>query len=229
MILYSKDYKPVEFEDKEPFDHGSCGYVYRYDDKVLKVFRSDCGFDYKMRKKYFNILKNLDAPSLVNLYDYFFKYKISPSFALIVHAYLMEYIEKDNTNILTCDRNYIVCMLEKIEKTIQELSDRDILIWDLKSQNFILNADGLNFIDLDLYRKRGFGYKNSSYIINKNRIIMLLNHLIMNALYKTELKIDYSFIKMDDSLRITENVMNNLTEDNFYYSIKSRQEKVKIK
>ena len=42
MILYTKDFKPIEFENKPIMDEGTCGYIYRYDDKVLKVYKDLC-------------------------------------------------------------------------------------------------------------------------------------------------------------------------------------------
>lgn len=231
MILYTKDFKQIEFEDKPFFDEGTCGYIYRYGDKVLKVYKDLCSFRYKLQRRNFNLLKKLDVPSLPKLDEYFFSFKIGSLMKERVSAYTMDYIERKDFDILTCDKKFLYEIVTKLDYSIMQLSENDIVLYDIKRLNTILNDDGINLIDVDLYHKKDIFYmfyNSKIYNVNKALIIGLLNQYIFYSAVEKDLKNAYDsllFIKYNPDLTLTECVMNCITEDTILDCLISNYEK----
>lgn len=235
MILYTKDFKQVEFEERPIFDEGTCGYIYRYDDKVLKVYKDLCSFRYKLKRRNFNLLKKLDVPSLPKLDEFFFSFKMGSLFKERISAYTMNYIERNDFDILVCDKKFLYEMVYKLDYSIMKLSENDIVLYDIKRLNTILNDDGINLIDVDLYHKKDLFYmfyNSNVYNVNKALIIGLINQYIFYSAESRELPNAFDtllFIKYDPNLTLTECVMNSLIEDNILNCIQSKLEKKKIR
>lgn len=226
MILYSKECMPVEFEIREFFNDGACADIYRFDDVALKVYKELCDFHLKMKKNNFELLKKIDAPCLVKLRDYYFKYKYSSMVFSRVYAYTMDFIEEEKFDILTCDKEFLLWIVARLDETIKKLSEYDIIMNDIKPKNLVMNSDGITFIDLDLYDKRRWN-RYDAYTVNKAKIIALLNYIIRSESCTREMYIDELFINEDKDNTLLENIKKQLTEDNIINIAKSKMIKTK--
>lgn len=222
MIVYSKECRPIEFRDRAFFNEGACAEIYKYDDIVLKVYKELCDFQLKMKKSNFELLKKIDAPSLVRLREYYFKYKYSSIFFSRVYAYTMDFIEEDKFDILTCDKKFLMYIVAKLDETIKKLSEYDIIMNDIKPKNIVMNSEGITFIDLDLYDKRRWDRYNA-YRINKAKIIALLNYIIRSESYSQDMYIDELFINENKDNTLLEDIKKQLTEDNVINSVKRKK------
>ena len=175
MILYTKGHEQIEFDDIDSINSGNCANIYRYNDTVLKVYKKSCNYHLKMKKINFDLLKKIDAPAFVKLKEYFFVKKISSYISKRLYAYTMEYIEEEKILLLERDKEFILYLVERLDESIKRLSFYDYILDDIKPKNLIINSSGITLNYLDLYdRRRWTNY--SAYIINKARMIDLLNY-----------------------------------------------------
>ena len=197
--LYNKYKELKEFQNFEYFKSGKCANIYKKDDILLKIYNSHCKSQYYLKKKVFNLLKELNISNIATLYEYYYLYDKMNNF-VPMDAYTMKYIENDNINILDQPKEYLIDTVRNLEDTCLKLADNRIKMHDVHANNVILNNNGPTLIDVDTYNL----YKLSSFKkIYLNNKLELLNFLKSRIKKDIKLKqIEFAFYKLDYLLRL---------------------------
>jgi len=148
--LYNSSNEFETFQGFEKYRTGECARVYKKDNTLLKVYMADCKYKFVLKRSIFNLLKNLNIPDVVKLYDYY-HYDVKFSRVLPMDAYTMEYIENDDINILDQSREYLIDTMRQLENTSVMLANNKIQMIDLNAHNVIFNKSGAKLIDVDQY------------------------------------------------------------------------------
>ncbi len=114
------------------------------DGTLTKVMRFDTINPYSIIK-----IKELE---LENFYKVFDVLVLNNGKRDYLKAYKMDYINRDNTKLLDSNINFVINNIKIIMNSFRELSDNYIISNDLNSNNIIINKDGINIIDCDLYK-----------------------------------------------------------------------------
>ena len=219
--LYNSKREKVEFNDYIYFGQGMCARVYKKDDKVLKVYKDGCPYIYHLSKSVFEKIKKLDLNNIVKLDDYYHFFNFYLEYKLPMDAYTMEYIEKDNVNLLECDKDYILDTINELEKTIILLSKNKIEVNDLHHTNMIFNSKGATLIDLDTYHINKIESYRKLLLENKRKLLECLKECIKNSIDIFEMYKIYYLLNFNlKNSTIVDGFKNIFTEDTLYNSIK---------
>ena len=224
--FYTINGEKVIFDNYKEYTKGNCGYLYKKDNTILKIYTTSCKYNYYVTKKMFNLLKELNIPNIVTLYDYYY-YNNAPLFNHIIppDAYTMKYIRDDNIDITKVSRDYLLETVNALEKTCIELSKNKILIGDAHHGNIIFNSNGVTLVDIDsyftnniltfkriqLHNKKKILYFFRSKIEHdyptgkENMICYKINNIISN-LYKNDSSLTYEFSKILTKNNLTDSI-----------------------
>lgn len=204
---------------------------------LLKIFTVDNDGDkvignHYISKTTFDILKEVNNPNIVKLYDYYYfdnfgKYQID--------AYTMEKVRSRKEDLLSEDKAILLDYLSDLQKLAKDLANKKIRMQDTNGANLIFTNVGPVVVDLDFYYKKALIFKNELETENKAAALDYFKNYAINNylnLYDDEDKDEYTR-KMNDlygifAMRINSNtdivkeVNKNLNE----YSI-SKQLKLK--
>ena len=203
-MLYDKNGKELSYDKFKYYDSGYCARIYNYDNIILKIYKYDCKLINIIKKKMFNEIKEIDDKCLVQLIDYYSIFEKNGPFS-IIDAYTMKKVNCINENILFKDINYLLECTYELEKMIEKLSKKKIIMFDANERNIIFGENNATIIDPDKFyfsKIRSYKhilYKNKNVLLDyiilylrsctkdiamKNNIYRLLNH---NIKYDTEL------------------------------------------
>ena len=74
MKLYNSKRELVELEGFEYLTSGGCAHIFRKGDIVVKQYNYDSDYHIYVNKKVFKALKEIGAPNIVKLHDYYYYY-----------------------------------------------------------------------------------------------------------------------------------------------------------
>ena len=214
MELYSKSGKLTTFNNLVYLNEGNCAKVYRYNDYLFKIYNDDCNYHLKIKKEIFMILRDLNAPSIVKLREYFSYRKFSLSKR--PDAYTMDILPSSKKKLIYCDKTYLENTFYDLEQTIKLLDKLNIIIDDIHSKNVLFTEQGIYLIDPDLFRKKTIFDSVSAYRINKAILIAYFNAVLYNEMIKERGLFIHPTIENDINNSFFDDVMKSLTEDTFY-------------
>lgn len=223
-ILYNLNQEPIEFNDYKYFDYGMRANVYKKENIVLKIYKSDCLYKYYIKKDLFNKLKELNDKNIVKLYNYYYFLNSSINKILPIDAYTMNYIKNDNINLLTINKEYLLNTIDSLENTCYNLSKNKIEIHDAHHSNIIFNNNGASIIDVDSFLLDKLRSTKKILLHNKKELLYYIKSKLKNEYYNlSEVE---NFYKLEKYLSF--NLKNNITdeidkiykEDTFYNSLK---------
>ncbi len=184
--MFTEDGEIIDFSDYEFIAEGQCAKIYKHDNEVLKVYKYDCSINYYFRKKVFKLLKDLNIPNLVKLYNYYYFHPGKISHLFSINAYTMEYVSKDNLDILNLTTDNLLKIVASLEETGKLLADSRIRIYDAHHSNIIFSEQGATIIDLDLFRIANLSSIKKLYLENLKQIFHYIESEISNQLSNNE-------------------------------------------
>lgn len=224
-IMYNHNGEEVDVKGFVFIDSGYNARIYKREDEVLKVYKSNCNFKNCMSRKVFNLIKESDVKNLVKLREYLYNNKSSYNKMLGIDAYTMDYVDGKRVKLLDASKEYIEKVSESLDETLEALSKLKLYILDTNSKNIIFTEDGVTIIDLDMYSKERILSKEYLKEFNKTQMMNYIRNTIKfeireeknRDLYLGVQYLDYrktlssnvkSFFK-EDTIRKSLNLKNN--------------------
>lgn len=178
-IILSK-YELDKIKESKPIGKGSYANLYKYDDKLIKLFKAPLDSSEK------RLIKNLIGEKI----DYFV---FPDELVRDVFRFLIGYTEEkidgitlQNLIILLYQNkhkdigiNEFVLLYEKLKPSIKEMSKNKLNMFDIHDENIMYNGN-LNFIDIDLYYYTKASFASSIYKSNMNNVGLSLVESIYN-------------------------------------------------
>ena len=166
MKLYNSKRELVELEDFDYLTSGGCAHIFRKGDIVVKQYKYESDYHIYVNKKVFKALKEIGAPNIVKLHDYYYYYDSFISRMLPVDAYSMDYVQDDKIHLIDQPSEYLFKIADDLEETAKILSDNKIHIRDPHHGNIIFGKDKATLIDVDSYL---FNYSRHDALVEMNR------------------------------------------------------------
>ena len=150
MYLYSKNNK-LDTDHFLYFDEGGRARVYKNGEVVLKYYKISCKYSFYMSKKLFNLLKELDLPHLVTLYDMYYNQKSIMNHFKLMDGYTMKLVNHKVKHVSKKSTEYLLDMISELEKMIEVLSQNKIVMEDNHYRNIIFSENDVTIIDPDQF------------------------------------------------------------------------------
>lgn len=219
MAFYSENNEIFDCKDFTYFDEGMCSKVYRSGDVLFKCYNIDCNHRLRLQKKMFMIIKNLNAPNLVKLYDFFYMFNSAVLKLLCIDAYTMELVNDDKIKLIDCDRKFLIEILKELEETLNILCDNKVVLCDVHYKNIIINNNGITIIDPDQFYFSKFSSKREIYKLNKSEILRCLNNILISELMENDNCYVVSLITSHYNSSLIRDVISSLNGNTFRESI----------
>ena len=188
MAFYNRDGKKLKLKGKKRkfIGNGMCGEVYLYDEFVLKKYFEDTSMFSRLKAKEFDILKDIDSPNFIKLYEIYQKLTIreleiynDTKLGFSVDAYTSRYYKGDNTNTLTKPVEYLLQNIRELDKLFDTFSDNSIIVADMKYGNVIINENHIILVDPDTFNYVGDTYNiDTLKELNKEQLINLIKSIL---------------------------------------------------
>ncbi len=164
-------------------NEGLCAKVFRDNDIVLKNYKTTCKFSYYFSKKTFHKLKELNLPSIVKLYDYYYINNIRvANYLSIPEAYTMEYVHNPGIILLDQNKEYLLDITSKLEKDITNLAKNKIKMSDAHNDNIIFQENSAKIIDIDSFRIIALASYKKLLLTNKQELLYYIKSTLLNEL-----------------------------------------------
>ena len=150
MYLYGEN-KRLDTNHFKYFDEGGRAIVYKNKEVLLKYYRTGCKYCFYMSKKLFNILKELNLPHLVTLYDMYYNQKSVLNRFKLMDGYTMKLVTNKVEHITNQRTEYLLDMISELEKMIDVLSRNKIIMEDNHYRNIIFSENDVTIIDPDQF------------------------------------------------------------------------------
>ena len=174
-FFYDKNNKINIYHLGKPFEHGSCGNIYKISyDTCLKWFNEDS----YCNEEAFEMLMDMDLKNFYKVYKML--YDIYHDFV----AYIMKYYDSEDIDFLTMPMSYILDNFYDLFESVVKISDKNILIQDLHDGNVITNKNQIIVIDVDMYYILKNPSKNEAICANYKKLCYLFRDLFINAISK---------------------------------------------
>ncbi len=190
MAYYNRKYQEIKLNNMEYLSSGGCAQVFYDKDKVFKEYSSKTTLNWRLSEKMFDILKDIDNPNFIELFDIYsdcnriglFKNRIKDK-PFIVDAYTAKYYPGNNlVNVMFEQKDYLLENIKNLENLFETFSDYRICAEDVKKRNTIINRNGIVIIDPDLfYMFNKDTSKDFRTLINKRRLLELLRSIMINS------------------------------------------------
>ncbi len=196
-MVYYIGSRELKISDNELFNHyideGTEVEVYRFDDEVLKLYKTYCNKN-RLDEKTINKLKNIDTKRII------MPNNVIRNESLEFIGYSMPYIESNSLDFF----NYMTIQdlineLEIVKQDLIVLSKNQIDIEDINIGNILL-GDGLYFIDPGSYNCSKYR-ENLVYSLNKYTVNLFVLKDILerySKISKKDKKILKDIIPVDD-------------------------------
>lgn len=200
MKFYNSSNEEVDYHLLSKIGGGSYGSVYKLSEfECIKIFRDvDTGIDPNI----IDFINNLGLDNFYKIYSLLFNKSND------LRGYTMKYYLPSSTSILLKDVSYTLDNFFAIYNSINILSDNQIFIPDLHTDNVILGNNEITIIDIDIYARAVlFDYDRLKYR-NNRALFYLFKELYLEGLYSYGIYTDYD-IKVIDNLfngNITSNI-----------------------
>lgn len=187
MKFINEKGEKINLDDFKFLNHGNCANTYYNNNIVFKKYKPTTQSEYKIDSKVFNILKDINNPNFIKLYDIYMLTTLKERFSYLLNitkfridAYTAKYYKKDYIDPLYINKDYLLSNLYTIEKIFCELSRYRVKVGDIHAKNTIYTKDLIIIIDPDFFQ-----LSNSSQseieIINKKYVLTLFESMIENS------------------------------------------------
>lgn len=188
MPYYNRNHKKLILSSMEYLNSGDCAKVLHNKDIIFKEYYSETPFDCRLNEKVFDILKNINNPHFIELFDIYsdfsfiqlLKNKIG-IFPFIVGAYTAKYYSDNSVNALFEHKDYILGNFRELETLFEIFSENMICTDDIKRDNIIIGKDGIVIIDPDLFYTMESS-KEFISTLNKMHLLYLLKSIFINSI-----------------------------------------------
>lgn len=188
---------------------GGCGEIFHNDSIIFKRYFSHTGDYYRIRPQIFDVLKSLNNPHIIEIFDIYRSTNIfftepkaknwRQSFR--TDAYTAKYYQDDNVNPLLENIDYILDNFREIEKLFDMFADNAIFVDDVKRTNAILSSNAIILIDPDTFH---VSEKQKEFILanNKDELLYLFYDICIYEfevlLSKEQQKHNFAWEKVDE-------------------------------
>lgn len=175
MKFYNSSNEEVNYHLLSKIGGGSYGSVYKLSEfECIKIFREiDTGIDADT----IAFINNLSLDNFSKIYSFLFNKRKD------LRGYTMKYYLPSYTSILLKDTSYTLDNFFAIQNSINTLSDKQIFITDLHSDNVILGNDEITIIDIDTYAKATLFDFDKLKNRNSKALYSLFKSLYIEGLY----------------------------------------------
>ena len=235
MILYTKKNIELDTSDYEYISHGNCANIFRKKNEALKIYLNECKDIYRLKKGIFKLIKKLNDPNIVKLYEYYYKMSYNIYKVGSMDAYSMDYIENEQYNLIELEKKQLIDMVKSLDETIQKLSNKGIVLRDMKKDHLLLTNNRFLLIDPDMFYHSIILSRDNIYHVNKNYIISILNKIMYDEMNEGKLvengKIKNEFplillIKQDMYSTLTDLVARALNENTLKDELLKKQKRL---
>lgn len=181
--------------------HGCNGYIYQIDNNTL-LKRFILEYPNELT---FKTIMNMNLSNFYTIYQML--YDKDGKFI----GYTMKYYQDEEIDILTKPIEYTLDNLYRLNNSIKKLTDRNIIIDDMRDENCILDSSNITVIDIDLYRMLSFDTNIDISNMNNKSLLYLFRGLYYRSLviYHDAIRSDRHII---DSLFDQDNNADDITK-----------------
>ena len=192
MSYYNRDHKKIKLDDFEYLNSGECARILYNKEVIFKEYFPETEPCYRINEKVFNILKNINNPHFIELFDFYsdfnfielLKNKVG-ILPFVIDAYTAKYYPDDSVNVLIEHKDYILDNLKELEVLFRVFSENMICTDDIKRDNTVIGKDGIVIIDPDLFYTMQSSREFIS-TLNKKNLLYLFRDILINSI-KNEL------------------------------------------
>ncbi len=218
-MLYRKDgtsFDTTEFKyyevDKQ--NTGNKSKLFLCDDTLIKLYNIDARTVYRINISMFNLLKKLNDKNLVKLREYFYSVNSKLYKLFSIDAYTMDFIKKRDEKLINIERKEFLELIKSLDETLNRISEKGIIIEDMKPCHLIPTDNGITIIDPDMFHRTIIHSKDYVYDLNKTRILTALNALLYGEFDEDDYyKIEPVFFTNDRYLTLHQLIQQQLNED----------------
>lgn len=188
MAYYNRNHKKFKINDIEYLNSGECAKVLYNKDIIFKEYYSETYHHCRINEKMFDILKNVNNPHFIELYDIYCdfdfiellenKIGILP---FVVDAYTAKYYPDDSVNVLYEHKDYILDNFMELENLFDIFTKNMICTDDIKKENTVISKESIIIIDPDLFYTMEKS-KESISALNKKKLLNLFRSILLNSL-----------------------------------------------
>ena len=170
MTYYNRKYKRFNVGNMEYLGSGEFGKVSHNKDIILKEYFSRVSPEWRISLDLFDILKTIDNPHFIKLFDVYTELKffdvlkaIVNSSKFYVDAYTAKYYADNSVNVLWESKDYLLDNFRELELLFEIFSKNKIRTCDVKLSNSIVGKDGIVIIDPDFFVITDMGKELNSW------------------------------------------------------------------
>ena len=182
--------------------------------------------------KTFEAIKEVNNPSIVKLYDYYYNSNLGHE----IDAYTMEKVNTKKVDLVSEDKAILLCYLEDLQKLAKDLTEKGIRMQDPNGANLLFNSRGPVVVDLDYYYKHIMYSKNELETWNKSIALNYFhNYVINNYLNSYNNKDEEELVRglndlngifamrLNSKTNIVNEIDNNLHESSIAHQLKLKR------
>lgn len=190
MTYYNSNHEKLKLNDMKFLDCGECAKILYNKDIIFKEYFPETELCYRINDKMFNILKNINNPHFIELFDIyndldfveFLVHKIRKS-SFITSAYTAKYYSDNSVNVLFEHKDYILDNFRELDELFKIFSENMICADDTRRDNTIIGKDGIVIIDPDLFFLAESSKRNIS-TLNKKNLLHLFRDIVAVSLIR---------------------------------------------
>lgn len=220
--LFSSKEERLDTQEFTYYGSGQFSNVYKHDDTILKIYKDDIGIRNYMSIRNFKFLRECDIPNFVKLIDYYHMFKGRIEKHLPMDAYTMEFVKDKKIELSDMSTEYLLDICKKLEETLEELSNKHILIEDAHEGNILFTENGVTIIDVDQFLHINLLTKRFIYQLNKEKIIKSINDTLIHEIYFNGFKGFFKFITPSMKSSLTNDIMEYLKAEEIEESVKKK-------
>ena len=213
MAYYNRNYEKLKLKDMKYLNCGECAKILHNEKIILKEYFSDTVHYYRLNEKMFDILKEINNPHFIELFDIYTDFSFTELLKnkigimpFSIDAYTAKYYQDNSVNVLLESKDYILENFKELEALFNIFSKNMVCTDDIKKDNTVIGKDGIVIIDPDLFYTINSPIDFIS-LLNKKNLLNLFRSIITNSII---VKQNYGkFIAFIDTELVNIEVTNN--------------------
>lgn len=181
----------IDSDNFKYYDEGSTAKVYKCGNILLKIYKVDTPFKYRIKKRVFNELTKIDSKNFVDLDTCLYSNKAIANKLLRPDAYVMKNISGKKIKLIDQNKDYLIKCLNELDNLATILSEHKIIMNDTHRGNIIFTKDGAFIIDPDQFE---FSHLSKKKILIRNKINILkyVQNTLINECYSCKEDLCYN-------------------------------------